>query len=426
MSAFDKVIGYESIKTELLQIIDMINHREVYEKLGARLPHGAILYGEPGIGKTLLATSFIEESGLPSFTVRKNKGDDFVASVTDTFEEAKKSAPSIVFLDDLDKFANEDRSHRDAEEYVAVQAGIDDVSDAEVFVIATANDVEKLPSSLVRSGRFDREIEVECPSESDAEKIIAYYLSGKKVAATVNMEDLSKMICYSSCAKLETILNEAAVSAAYKRKEEVEMSDLVNAVLRMQYNSPEENYSADNEDEARRLALHEAGHLVCCEVLCPGSVGFASIRPNKHRGRGGFIHRCKELTRRPHYVIATLAAKAAVELYYADHVASGCGDDIRRAYDLIRDGMAESATVGFGMVDVATERFPYTSESMNARHEAVTQALLEQYMLQAKDILIQNREFLELAAAELQKNGILLYSDIQRIKGGLSALPISA
>ena len=131
MSAFDKVIGYETIKNELAQICDMIHNKDAYEKLGAKLPRGIVLSGDPGLGKTLMAKSFIEESGLKAFTVRRDKGnDDFIGSITEVFKNAKDNAPSIVFLDDMDKFANEDEGHRDAEEYVAVQSGIDEVKDS--------------------------------------------------------------------------------------------------------------------------------------------------------------------------------------------------------------------------------------------------------------------------------------------------------
>ncbi len=237
MSAFDKVVGYETIKNELLQICDMIRNREIYEKMGARLPQGVLLYGDPGLGKTLIAKSFIEESGLKSFVLRRDKGNDFVAGITEIFREAKENAPSIVFLDDMDKFANQDRNHRDAEEYVAVQAGIDEVKGCNVFILATANAIWKLPDSLVRSGRFDRKIEVKCPTDKDADKIVRYYLSGKKIADSIDMDDLSKMISYTSCAELETILNEAAISAAHARKSVIETEDLIGAVLKMQYGS---------------------------------------------------------------------------------------------------------------------------------------------------------------------------------------------
>ena len=156
MNAFDKVIGYETIKNELLQICDMMHNREVYEELGAKLPQGILLYGDPGLGKTLIAKCFIEESGLKSYVVRRNKGnDDFIGDIAATFQKARETAPCIVFLDDMDKFANEDSNHRDAEEYVAVQSGIDEVKNCNVFVLAPANEMWKLPNSLVRSGRFD-------------------------------------------------------------------------------------------------------------------------------------------------------------------------------------------------------------------------------------------------------------------------------
>lgn len=415
MSALDKVIGYEAIKNELLQICDMIHNREIYEELGARLPQGILLYGEPGLGKTLMAKSFIEESGLKAYIVRRNKGDDdFIGEITDTFHRAKENTPCVIFLDDMDKFANEDSDHRDAEEYVAVQSGIDEVKNCDVFVLATANEMRKLPGSLVRSGRFDRKIEVKCPTDKDANKIIAHYLSDKKVSKNVNMEDLSKMISYSSCAELETILNEAAISAAYKRKTDIEMEDLVKSVLRMIYDSPD-NYTKASAEDIKKTALHEAGHLVVSEVLCPGSVGLASLRSTGRDSTGGFIHRCKELSRRPYYVLVSLAGKAAVELYYCDTVASGCQSDINRAFNYIRDGISENATLGFGMIDVSTRSFPETSENMNSRSEAVTHAELERYMRITKDILLKNREFLERVAAALIEKETLLYSDIRAL-----------
>ena len=425
-SAFDKVIGYETIKKELFQICDMIHHKEKYKKIGASLPKGLILYGNPGLGKTLLSTAFIEESGIPSYTIRRNKGEgDFIAEIADTFAKAKENAPCIVFLDDLDKFANEDEKHRDAKEYVAVQAGIDDVAQQEVFVIATANDMDKLPESLVRSGRFDRTIEIEKPDEEDAEKIIKYYLSNKPVSPSVNFEDLSKMIRYSSCAELETILNEAAIIAAYSGNEQIEMNDLVSAVLRQQYDSPDEAFTVTDDDEARRTAIHEAGHLVCSEVLCPESVGLASIRPNgRSHGTGGFIYRCKDLRRRPHFILVALASKAAVELYYADHVAAGCSSDLKRAAGLLREGILESATSGFGMIN-GQFRPGECSESLSARREAVVSALLEQYFLKSKDIMIKNRSFLEKIADELVQKGTLLYSDIHRIKESVTITPVA-
>ena len=117
------------------------------------------------------------------------------------------------------------------------------------------------------------------------------------------------------------------------------MEDLVKSVLRMIYDSPD-NYTKTSSEDMKKTALHEAGHLVVSEVLCPGSVGLASLRSTGRDSTGGFIHRCKELSRRPYYVLVALAGKAAVELYYCDTVASGCQSEINRACNYIRDGIS--------------------------------------------------------------------------------------
>ena len=177
MSAFDKVIGYEGIKQELKQVCDMIHNPEIYKELGAKLPKGIIIHGDPGLGKTLMAKSFIEESGLKSYVLRRTKGtEDFVKEIMDTFLAAKENAPAIVFLDDMDKFANEDDDHIDAPEYVTIQSCIDEVRDADVFVLATANRIRKLPQSLARAGRFDYVLAVRRPTGNDSREIIKCFL----------------------------------------------------------------------------------------------------------------------------------------------------------------------------------------------------------------------------------------------------------
>ena len=423
MSSFDKVIGYESVKHEFLQVIDVIKNKAVYESLGAKMPHGILLSGDPGLGKTLIANCFIEESGLPAFILRRSKGsDNFIDEIADTFKKAREAAPSVILLDDMDKFANEDDNHRDAEEYVAVQAAIDDVKNVDVFVIATVNEPRKLPGSLTRCGRFDHKIHITVPDLQSADAIIRHYLKNKKVSADLNFDDIAKMITYNSCAELETILNEAAINAAFMRKEYVEMSDITEAVLKMQYGA-EDNCSERTDEEQRKIALHEAGHLVVNEAILEGGVGLASIHHKKGGDIGGFIRRCKDLPRRPEHILVSLAGKAAVELYYSEACASGCRKDIGNAYTLIRDGMSESGTLGFGMIDVSTRRCPDTSESLNSRGEAVTQAELERYMLKTRDILLKNRDFLEKATEALLEKKTLLASDILAIRESCTVVP---
>ena len=414
MSSFDKIIGYETIKNELMQICDMINNKSVYEKLGAKLPMGVLLYGDPGLGKTLMAKCFIEECKLEAFTIRKNKSENFVEHISEVFKQAKEKAPAIIFLDDMDKFANEDNNHRDAEEYVAVQAGIDDVKGTGVFVLATVNEHHKLPRSLTRSGRFDRCIEVCSPNSQDCVKIIKHYLADKKVADDINIEDISKMISYSSCAELETIMNEAAILAGFKRKECIEMSDIVSSVLKMEYNSPDD-FTKVTDAELKKIAYHEAGHLVMSEILCPGSIGLASVRTSGRNSVGGFVRRCKNLPNAESHILVSLSGKAAVELNYG-MCADGCESDIKRAFECIRDEISENGSMGFGMVDVANHRFPETSESLNSRNESIVQTELERYFYKTKEIILKNKGFLEALVCALLENETLLSSDIKAIR----------
>lgn len=415
MSAFEKVIGYESIKNELMQICDMVHNKERYEALGARMPSGVLLHGDPGIGKTLMAKCFIEECKINTYTLRSNKGTDkFVDEITEVFEKAKKNSPSIIFLDDMDKFANDDEAHRDAKEYVAVQAGIDSVKECDVFVIATTNDIRKLPQSLIRPGRFDKTIIMKSPTKEDTQKIIKHYLNNKKLSKNVNFDDLCNMISYHSCADLETIINEAAISAGFAGKESINMDDLIAAVLRLQYNSPDDLMQKE-KDEIRKVAFHEAGHLVVSEVIKPGCIGLASIRTRGRSNTGGFIHICDDLERRPHNIMAALGGKVATELYYSEACASGCYSDLEKAISLLRDGLTESGTNGVSFLEFGDPFYNLSDRTFDNR-EAVVHAELERYIFQTRNILLKNKEFLEKVTDALIEKETLLFSDIKTIR----------
>ena len=422
MNNFDKVIGYDAIKKELLQICDMVKNKSAYEKLGAKFPRGVLLYGDPGLGKTLMAKCFIAECNLETFTIRKTKSENFVEHISKTFEKAKEKAPAIIFLDDMDKFANEDNDHINAEEYIAVQSGIDNVKESDVFVIATVNEFDKMPNSLTRSGRFDRCIEVFTPNSEDCEKIISYYLKDKKVDEDINVSDISKMITYSSCAELETMMNEAAIIAAYERKPYIEMADIVKAYLKTEYNSPDD-FTKITDTKLERIAYHEVGHAVMSELLCPGSVGLVSVRKRGRNSTGGFVRRCVDISNQEHLILISLAGKASYELMYGS-CDEGSGSDIQKACECIGEEISENGNMGFGMVDVETPYSTRMSEVMNARTEAVIQAEMAKYMFKAKEILIKNREFIEKTVEMLLKKETLLASDIKAIKDSLNIVSV--
>lgn len=411
MNNFDKIIGYEPIKKELLQVCDMIKNREIYAELGAKLPCGILLYGNPGLGKSLMAKCFIKECNLKSFTLRKSKSENFVEYITETFNKAKENAPSIVFLDDMDKFANEDDRHSDAEEYVAVQAGIDSIKDFDVFVIATVNDMRKLPDSLTRAGRFDKNIEFYRPFYEDSLRIIEHYLENKNTS-DINVEDVAKMLCFGSCAELESVLNEAAIIAGYKRKPKIEMEDIVESVLKAEYAAPQD-HSETPPDKLKKVAYHEAGHLIMSEILFPESVGLASIRKGNLGKSGGFVRRYKELPTPRHNALVCLAGKAATELVYGS-CADGCETDISKASDNIRELISDRGYFGFGMVDVSVWH-ENPSMILDSRIEIAISAEMEKCLFEAKEVIAKNRELLEKVAAAFLEKETLLASDIKKL-----------
>ena len=417
MSAFDKVIGYEAIKEELLQVCDMIRNRAIYEALGAQKVQGILLYGEPGVGKSMMATAFLQESGLCTYTVRRNRPDgDFVKEIKNVFDAAAQHAPSVILLDDMDKFAADDNS---SEELVAVQACMDEVKPLEVYVIATANDPNDIPDSLLRAGRFDRKILVECPTGADATAIVAYYMAGKRIAADVNSEDVAKMLSGKSCAELETVINEAAVYAAYERKDSIGMPHLVKATLRGAYGITDCRREI-TEEELEAIAYHEAGHAAMAEILREGSVGLLSVASERGSHCDGFMLRCEEFSRKIYYVLVSLGGKAAVELRFGK-VASGTDRDLDRACEYIGDSITSIGTMGLGLLDM--DRYRSETPFLLSAQEQVVHAEMERCLFKTKEILCRNRGFLDALAKALREKKTLLYSEVRAIRAAHNIQP---
>lgn len=413
MSTFDKIIGYETIKEELIQISDMFKNREKYDNIGAKPINGILIYGNAGVGKTLLAECFVEECGVNSYIVDKSFDlYKFAESFSDFFEEVRANAPAVVLLDDLDDFTEPIHN--------ILQVEFDSIVDLDVVVIATAKDIDKIPDQLLRAGRFDRRIEMYLPTMQERSLIFEHYLKDKKTE-NINFEDLTMMTADCSCADIKAMVNEASINAVFFGRQKVCINDFVEVCLRRQYVSPD-LYTVVSEEDLRKTALHEAGHLVISEIFCPDSVGLVSVRTDGKDSLNGFVWRCKDLPRRIHDVIISLGGKAAVELYYAETCASGCYSDLRKAIRQIRRGINDSGTCGIGMIDVS---FAEMSESMNARNEAVIQSELEKYMFKARDILLKNRNFLEKATELLLEKRTLLHSDIKELKESLTITDVA-
>ena len=414
---FEKVIGYEPIKIVLERILDMIRNKEKYDKLGAKLPSGVLLSGKPGTGKTLIANSFIEASELPVYLIRKDEPDgDFVKFIKKSFEDAKSNAPAIVFLDDMDKFANEDDFHSDTEEYVTIQACIDNVKGCDVFVIATANNTRKLPESLCRSGRFDKQIRVNVPKGKDASKIVEYYMKQKNFVSDIDGEEIAKMLGGGSCAVLETVINEASILAGYENKEKIEKEDLLRSAMCVIFGAPE---IADKRpiEILKKTAYHEAGHAVIAELLEPESISLVSVLGHDGPTQGVtayyqeddvYFSSIKYMKNR---VKSLLAGKAATEIVYGE-VDVGANNDIHRAIDITERFVDHYCGFGF-------DKFEFQNNSSNdllSRKETIVFCELEKYYQEVKKMLISNREFLDKVAQSLVLKETLTYRDIQEIR----------
>lgn len=413
---FEKVIGYESIVLELKRTCDILKRVDEYKKLGVKPPSGILLRGKPGVGKTLLATSFIEECGVPYYICRKDKSNgDFLNSIKEKYEEACKNAPAIVLLDDLDKFANEDVEHKNAEEYVMVQTCIDSYKDKGVFTLATANDIYCLPDSLLRAGRFDKVINIMAPRGKCAEKIIEHFVANKPVLNNLDIKMVAKLLDGGSCAELETIINEAGIIATFENKKQIEMMDIVKAFLKIDYNIPE---SLDDTALAHKdkIAYHEAGHVVINEVLEPESVILVTVANENSDIEGITIEYNNpefkvDAKYKEQCIIAFLGGKASTEMVYGS-LDMGSVYDIDKAHRMVRDLICYNAKYGFfNGVD------EYSSLDMMGRSmNQLVSSELQRYYQKAKKILYANREFLDKVASQLMEKEILLQGDIKKIK----------
>ena len=420
MNEFDRIIGYSAVKQELIQIADTLKNREIYQALGASSPRGLLLHGVPGVGKSLMAKCLIEASGREVFTCRKTEPDgEFVKTIKDTFDRAAEAAPSIVFLDDMDKFANDDNGHRDSEEYVTVQSCIDEAKGTEVFVLATVNDMDKLPRSLVRAGRFDRVIEVETPEGKDAEEIISHYLSKKKMAADLNPRTIADILSGRSCAALETVINEASLLAGYQRAERISMEHIMDACLRIVFKiNPGSHTAIDLREDSlgARMAYHEAGHIVVSELLSPGSVTLAVTR-NDGGQRVGFTRSRNSggkwsLRGLENDILVSLAGRAATEMRFGAFD-TGTGRDLDDAFETAMHLVRDLCSNGF---DLFAYRHRDDSQALAERQEIVVAAEMERYYRKARSLLFNNRDFFEAVAHVLAEKGVLVAADIRSIR----------
>ena len=416
MSEFDKIIGYESEKEELERLCDTLKNRAKYAKLGMNMPQTLLLYGQPGVGKTLMAKAFIAESKRKVFYCKKDKSDgEFITAIKDIFAEAKRKAPSIIFFDDMDKFAEDNLNQNcNKEEFVAIQSGLEDVRGADVFVIATANEICNLPDSLLRAGRFGRQMYVKEPDYENSVKIIGHYLADKNVAEDVQAELLARTLQGKSCAVLKEIMNEAALYAGSEGAEKINMEHIGRAIPRVLFKTLPER---EKNIRARELtAYHEAGHALVA-FQKKQNVCYVSIYNDGVHGGvcySGKSDRSHDFEEEYSEILISLAGKAAVELQFGEP-AVGTDSDMEHAWYILRKHMEKTAVYGFEFTNYAGTWDGNQSHALLDKCYDRINRLMEACYNECRALLLQNKAVLDRLAQALMAKDILFYNDIAHL-----------
>ncbi|MBE0496235.1 MAG: ATP-dependent zinc metalloprotease FtsH [Campylobacterales bacterium] len=364
---FSDVAGVEEAKEEVMEIVDFLKFPDRYMKLGAKIPKGVLLVGPPGTGKTLLAKAVAGEADVPFFSV---SGSSFIemfvgvgaSRVRDLFENAKKEAPAIVFIDEIDaigksRAANGMMGGNDEREQTLNQllAEMDGFSSdsSPVIVLAATNRPEVLDAALLRPGRFDRQVLVDKPDYKGRVDILKVHVEGIKLSRDVDLEEIGKLTAGLAGADLANIINEAALLAGRNSKSYVEQRDLIEAVERA-IAGLEKKSRRINPKEKRIVAYHESGHALIAETTKGARrVSKVSIIPRGLAALGYTLNTPEEnkFLMQRHELLAevdVLLGGRAAEEVFIEEISTGAGNDLERATDIIK-----SMVSVYGMSDVA-------------------------------------------------------------------------
>ena len=367
---FDDVAGVDEEKEALQEIVEFLKNPKKFTDMGARIPKGVLLVGQPGTGKTLLAKAVAGEAGVPFYII---SGSDFVemfvgvgaSRVRDLFEQAKKNAPCIIFIDEIDAVGRQRGAglgggHDEREQTLnQLLVEMDGFSDNEgVIILAATNRPDVLDKALLRAGRFDRQIVVGSPDVKAREQILEVHARKKKLADDVDLKVIAKNTSGFAGADLENVLNEAALLAARRNYKEIGMKEIEDAMVKVTM-GPEKKTRVRSEKENRLVAYHEAGHAVVSRYLpTQDPVHQISIIPRGMAG-GYTMYRPTEdksfmsKTEMEENIVSLLGGRVAEALILND-ISTGASNDIERASQIARNmvtkyGMSEKVgTVMFG------------------------------------------------------------------------------
>ena len=445
---FSDVAGCDEAKEEVKEIVDFLKDPSKFQKLGGNIPHGVLLVGPPGTGKTLLAKAIAGEARVPFFSV---SGSDFVemfvgvgaSRVRDMFEEAKKKAPCIVFVDEIDAVGRHrgsgtgggnDEREQTLNQMLVEMDGFE--GNSGVIVIAATNRADVLDKALLRPGRFDRQVYVGLPDIRGREQILQVHMRKVPVAKDVNASVIARGTPGFSGADLANLVNEAALFAARRNKRLVEMQDFEDAKDKI-FMGPERRSTVMREEERRATAYHESGHAIVAELL-PNTdpVHKVTIMP---RGWAlGVTWQLPEFDKYSKYAsnildeIAVLFGGRAAEEVFLNARSTGASNDFERATGLARDMVAKyGMTDALGpMVYIDNDSGPSgmsfnraVSEETQQRVDAEIRKILDTQYALARKLLEDNRDKVEAMTAALMEWETIDREQVQDIMAGLPPRP---
>ncbi|MCI7106599.1 MAG: ATP-dependent zinc metalloprotease FtsH [Agathobacter sp.] len=424
---FANVAGLREEKEELEELVDFLREPKKYTKLGARIPKGVLLVGPPGTGKTLLAKAVAGEAGVPFFSI---SGSDFVemfvgvgaSRVRDLFEDAKKNAPCIVFIDEIDAVARRrgtgmggghDEREQTLNQMLVEMDGFG-VNEG-IIVMAATNRVDILDPAIMRPGRFDRKIVVGRPDVAGREEILGVHAKNKPLGDDVDLKQVAQTTAGFTGADLENLLNEAAILAAREDRAFVVQADIQKAFIKVGIGA-EKRSRIISEKEKKITAYHEAGHAILFHVLPDvGPVHTVSIIPTG-AGAAGYTMPLPEKDemfnskgRMKQEIIVDLGGRVAEEIVF-DDITTGASQDIKQATQMARDmvtryGMSENIglicykedddEVFIGRDLAHAHNY---SEGIASAIDAEVKHIIDEAYAQAKRIIEENRDILERCA----------------------------
>ena len=441
---FQDVAGNEAAKQDLTEIVDFLKNPKKYEKLGAKIPRGVLLAGDPGTGKTLMARAVAGEADVPFFSISGSEfAEMFVgvgaSRVRDLFSKAKKNAPSIIFIDEIDAVAHKRDARGGAgredeqtlNQILVEMDGFD--NDSGVIVMAATNRVDMLDKALLRPGRFDRHVNVTLPERKDRLEILKVHFKGKPVEADVDLEALAKKTAGSSGADLANIANEAAITAAREGHKAISNGDLTEAFERVAI-GPERKSKVMNEKERKITAYHEAGHAIVGHVL-PDSdpVHKVTIIPRGQTGGVTWFLPPEDRSYKNVYELKDILARAmggrvAEKLIFgADAITTGASSDLKNVAELaksmiIEEGMGDGLrnqvfpNEATGYYTITTSK-PY-SEKTAELIDAEIKKLADEAAKRAEEVLKANKKTLDKLAEELLAHETLEEKELESILSG--------